>query len=412
MIRKRKVGTKLTMVIVAILCVLCPRSQGAMAKTTLTVGTFLDALAWEQRHGDQMRAFAQSHPDIELDLIQISHGEFAAKILVLAATGDVSDVLQIPPEQVAPIVNAGILENIDPWVAKDRSLDTKPWLAGAWDAVLFQGVRFGVPGYVVNYTYAYNKDILANRGIANPSADEWMSWQRIRDIAKKATALRGDGTVETWGYFHDTSYTEIVPLIFQAGGEIFDARQRIALDSPATYEAYDWLMEMVDLQLHGGSRSAFYQGSVATMRMGSWEMEGVLNAQTPVGVTSGIQHRTKAEVIYATSYAMSARSKNKDAAWRYMKFLTSKEGQDFITAIGRVPMRRDVRVPEQRRELLMGFMNSLNSARSYPYHVHSNYIQQAFNQSTQAIWNRTATPQSILPDLQRALNAYFAQQER
>lgn len=409
---RKKIGARLMVLLVGLLIVLVPCTQRVMAKTVLTVGTFLEPLSWEQRHGDQMRAFSQAHPDIELDHVTIGHGEFGAKILVLAATGDVPDVLQIPPEQVAPIVNAGILENMDPWVAKDRTLDTRPWLAGAWDAVLFQGIRFGVPGYVVNYTYAYNKDILADRGIAYPGADDWVSWQSIRDIAKKATAVRGDGTVENWGYFHGTGYTEVIPLIFQAGGQVFDSRQRVALDAPTTYEAFDWLLEMTDLQLHGGSRADFYQGSVATMRMGSWEMEGVFQAQTPVGVASGIQHKTRSEVVYATPYAMSARSPNKEAAWRYMKFLTSKEGQDFITAIGRVPMRRDVKIPEQRRELLLGFMNSLQAARSYPYHVYSDYIQQSFNAATGAIWARTATPQAVIPELQRTLNAYFDQQEK
>ena len=66
-------------------------------------------------------------------------------------------------------------------------------------------------------------------------------------------------------------------------------------------------------------------------------MNNIINAQTPIAVTSGIQEATKKGVAYVTSFAMTSNSRRKDTAWRYLKYLASRESQEFIAARGRVP---------------------------------------------------------------------------
>ena len=114
------------------------------------------------------------------------------------------------------------------------------------------------------------------------------------------------------------------------------------------------------------------------MRLGSFEMTNIFNNQTPVAVTSGIQYKTKGEVSYVTSYTMTKQSQSKDAAWRYLKFLTSREAQQFVVERSRVPMRRDVRMPDTSRTMLTGLINSLGTAM-VPLSPESNYIQSAVN---------------------------------
>ena len=386
----------------------------AQAKTTLAVGTWLTIDEWESSYGNQMDVFKNTNLDVELDIISIAmHGEYAAKVAVLAATGDIPDVLQIPPEQVAPLASGGVLENLDPWMAKDKTLDTRAWIPGALQAVRYDGIMFGMPGYVVNYTYAYNRDILAERGVAAPASDKWVTWDEIRDIAKRSTVdTDGDGEPDIWGFFHDNRYTEILPLIFQAGWHVFDKDNLLDIDAPPVYKGMNWLLSLMRERLHGGSRNMFYQGQVATMRMGSWEMDNILRAQTPIGVTSGIQDVTRGEVAYVTSFAMTTKAQNKDAAWRYLKYLTSRESQAFVVARGRVPMRRDVSLAGDTKEILTGLMNSLGYAQPYPYHIHSNYIQSAFNSGMSPVWQGDMTPEAAVPEIQRTINAYLRQQSQ
>lgn len=384
------------------------------AKTTLSVGTWVTLDSWEDTYGNQMDLFKRTNSDIELDVMTIAGlGEYAAKIAVLAATGDITDVLMIPSEQVAPLVAGGILEDLEPWMAQDKALDTRAWIAGALNAVHYRGIMFAMPGYIVNYTYAYNQDILAQRGVVPPAADKWVTWDEIRDIGKRSTVdTDGDGMPDIWGYYHDTTYTGIIPLIYQSGWHMFDKNNLLDIDAPQAYMGVNWLLGLIKERILGGNGTAFCNGKVATLRLGSALMNNIMSAQTPIGVTSGIQNITKGEVAYVTSYAITASSKRKDAAWRYLKYITSRESQDFVAARGRVPMRRDVSFPPAMRATLMGLVNSLGYAEPYPYHVHSDYIQNAFNAGIKPVWAGTATPEAAVPEIQRTINAYLRQQAR
>lgn len=390
----------------------CLAVGSAEAKTKLTIGTFEPPDVWKQAYGNQMDEFLKNNPDIELDVVLIAgHGEYASKIAVLAATGSLPDILKIPPEQVAPIVAGGILEDLRGWFNRDRSADTRAWLPGALNAMTFQGQMFGVPAYVVNYAFGYNRDILTQRGLITPGPNDFVSWGQIGDIARKATQdTNGDGTPEIWGYHHGNSYTEIIPLILQAGGRIFDEKGLLAIDAPPTYEGLNWLLELMNLRLHGGDSVQFREGKVATRRVGSWEMKYLIQAKAPIAIAGGIEHKVRTDVAYVTSFAMTKSSTNKDAAWRFLKYVTSKEGQTYIPANGLVPMRRDVPLASPYNAMLAGFLNALAYATPYPYHVQSNYIQSAFNTGMQPLWRRENVPNAVVPEVQRTINAYLLQQ--
>ncbi|MGI6082405.1 MAG: ABC transporter substrate-binding protein [Limnochordia bacterium] len=392
----------------AVMVILSLTAQG---KTMLSVGTWLAPESWSGTYGPQMDLFERTNPDIGLDVMTIaSHKEYAAKVAVLAATGSIPDVLQIPPEQVAPLAVGGVLENLDPWIERDKSLDTRAWIPGALNAVRYAGIMFGMPGFVVNYTYAYNKEILAQRGVVPPAADSWVTWNEIRDIARRTTVdADGDGQPEIWGYYHGTPYTQIIPLIYQAGGRMFDKDNLLNIDVPEAYKAMNWLLGLIRDGLHGGSTSMFLNGKVASIHLGSGNIGSGIG-DTPVGVTSGTQDVTKGEVVYVTSFALTTNAKEKEAAWRYLKYLTSRESQEFVVARGRVPIRRDVTLPLETRELLTGLMNSLGFAEPYPYHVHSDYIQTAFDAGMRPVWQGQAAPETVVPQVQRAINAYISQQ--
>jgi multiple sugar transport system substrate-binding protein len=397
---------------VTVVVVVLGLASSVTAKTTLSVGTWESLETWRATYSGQVALFEESNPDIGLDVMVIAgHSEFAAKIAVLAATGDLPDILKVPPEQVAPIAFGGVLENLEPWVTRDSSLNQSTWLAGALNAMYFNGIMFGFPAYVVNYTYGYNQEILANKGIVPPGSDQFVNWTQIRDIARLAREDRdGDGVPEIWGYHHGTGYTEILPLIFQAGGRVFDEEGLLDIDKPSTYEGLRWLIDMMAEGLHGGNSGDFWQRKTATRRIGSWEMKNILQAGTPVGAAGGIEQKVRTDMAYVTSFTMWSGSRNKEAAWRFLKYVVSKEAQRFIPPEGLVPMRRDVPLVEPYRNMLNGFVSSVTYSTSFPYHVHSDYIQSTVNRAMTPVWARQTTPEAVIPEVQRAINAYIIEQ--
>lgn len=384
----------------------------ASAKTTLTLGTWLSPDEFGRLYGNQFAVFTNANPGVDVEVMTIAdHGEFAAKIAVLAATGDLPDILQVPPEQVAPIVTVGACEDLEPWITR-TGLDRRAWLPGAIEAARFGGITFGMPAYVVNYTYAYNRDILNERGIVPPNADDWITWDQIRDIARKTTLdVDGDGQNEVMGYIQGFAFNYFLPAIFQAGGNFYNDKMLIEVDTPPVYEAINWLLTMTyeDGTHQATGRSGFFTGKIASARFGSWQMPSALAQNTPLGVTSGIQHHEKSDVAYVTTWVMTSGSKNKETVWKLLSALASRESQVHVAARGEVPMRRDVSLPQNTREWHMGFLNSLTTSKPFPYHVQSGYIMSEFDKAMDPVWKREVTAESVLKDWERSMNARLGQ---
>ena len=387
--------------IVVLLCGMIGTGS-VFAKTKLTVGTWLAPESFLQQYGE-MAVFMEQNPDIELEVINIAaHGEYAAKILVLAATGSIPDVLMVPPEQVAPIVNAGILENLQPWMDNDGTLDAGMAARGD-ETMQFNDITFGMrrlSSTIRTHTTRYPQ----RSGIVPPAADSWVTWNQIRDIGRRSSVdVDGDGGNGSLGLFPWAYLYGIAASTFQAGGFIFDDDMLLNLDQPAMYEGVNWLLDLIDAKSMAAA-ARFYQSRVATMRLGSFEMTNIFNNQTPVAVTSGINTKPKAK-FPMSSYTMTKQSQSKDAAWRYLKFLTSREAQQFVVERSRVPMRRCPYAGYKQNHVNRSDQ-LLGTAMGYPYHVnqlHSERCEQWYKR----VWTREVTPAAAIPEIQRTVNAYL-----
>ena len=386
-------------------------SSPAWAADVIQVGTFLVPEQWSQEWASQLD-MCRVQANVETEHIIMGHGTFVEELFLMETTGNAPDVLLIPPERVAPIVDQNLLENLDPWVER-TGLDQSMWLPTALTGTRFQGVLFGFPAYIVNYTYAYNIDILLQRGLAFPAPDEWLTWNQVRDIARKAHLDQdGDGVPEVTGFVNGTVFVQFLPFIRQMGVEIYDQDGFVRLNTPEVHEAVNFFIDMNQDGIHDGDRSLFWTGRAATERMGSWEVRNVLANDTPVGTAAGIQNVVKSDVAYPTAWAITRSSDQKDAAWRFLTCLVSREAQNEVVLRGVVPMRRDVNLPLERQEILQGFLNTLEHSGSYPYHVHADYVIAQFDTVMPAVFAGQASANSVLDELERTLNAYIRDQSR
>ncbi|NLN29078.1 MAG: extracellular solute-binding protein [Firmicutes bacterium] len=348
---------------------------------------------------------------INLEVVHIPHGSYSERMLLLELVGDTPDLVIIPPERIAAIVNAGLLMDVQPLVERDLD-DLDMWFPPAIRATQFQGITFGLPAYVVNYTYAYNKNIFNERGITPPAIDEWLTWEQVYENARKANEDRdGDGVPEIWGFYNGTNFVQTLAMIRQAGGEVFTEDGFVQFNSPPVHEAVDFLLELVDAKLHPDSQYLFNEGRLASIRLGSGSLvvDRTDDDPTPIGVGAGIMNVRKADVAYFTSWAIPRSSSKPEAAWEFMKCMVTPEAQWYVTERGVVPMRRDVEIAPKRYEMLMGLMHNVEYAESYPYHVESEYVMSAFDTSMRTVWNKTESAATVLQRLDETLNGYLAQ---
>jgi ABC-type glycerol-3-phosphate transport system substrate-binding protein len=395
---------------IALCIVMITGSFPAIAAERIVLGTFSGAASWTDRWQPQVQ-YCSAQTGIEVEYLYIPSGTYSEKILLMAAVGDVPDLLLVPPERVASLVGAGLVEDLEPWV-REKNLDQRYWIPSLIAATQFHGITIGLPAYVINYTYAYNEDIFAQHGITPPAITDWVTWDQVRDIARKATRdTDGDGTPEIWGFHNGTSFVQVLAFIRQAGGAIFTPEGFVQFNTQPVRDGVEYQLGLINDRLNAPNASIFLEGKVASIRFGSGSIVSHLQAKERVnlGVASGIMGKVKSDVSYVTPWVMPAMAKQKDAAWRYMTCMVSREAQAFVSERGVVPMRRDARISEDRIEILTGLIYNLEAAVGYPYHVENEYVQQAFDQAMKQVWAGNASPLTVLESLDRTVNAYLAE---
>lgn len=384
--------------------------QPGLAKTTLKVGHWFGDAGFADRFGAHAERFLEMYPDVEIELVNLSHSDYAAAVVVLAATGDTPDILLVPSEQAGALVGAGLLEDLDPWIARDTSLDRSMWLPGALSATVIDGMTFAVPAYVINYSYGYREDVFDERGLAHLSPSDVVTWDQIRENARRTVLDRdGDGTPDMYGYFQSGSFGDFATLMLQAGGNILDENKMIQLNTEAAREAGSWLWSLYfedgTLAPAGSHINQIAENRYATFRIGSHNIAVARNAGIPVRVTGGIKNVQQGELPFVTTWAMSSQSSNKELAWEWLKHYTTPESQVAGMARGWVPMRRDVELPVETAEIITAFSNALMGAVEFPYHVHYPEINRMFNEQMGAVWRGEKALETTLVETEALINA-------
>jgi multiple sugar transport system substrate-binding protein len=219
----------------------------------------------------------------------------------------------------------------------------------------WKGEQMCIPQNISSLVVYYNRSLFDAANIPYPAAG-W-SWD---DFVKTAHQLNrdldGDGQTDQFGAGISPELFRLAPFIWQNNGELVDdptQPTRLALDSPAAMEAFQWF---VDLQVKehvvpdataeqtepsenrfmNGRLAMFFSSrrSVPTFRTVAgldWDV-----APLPVGASA-------AGILHSDAYCMAANTRDKASAWALIEFANSVEGQTIMAGTGRtVPSLRQV----------------------------------------------------------------------
>ena len=107
-----------------------------------------------------------------------------------------------------------------------------------------------------------------------------------------------------------------------------------------------------------------------------------------------------------SGYAITKQSKNQEAAWEYIKFVTGPEGQSIWTVTG-MPSRQTVidqfaagKAPGSKyATFYKPFLTTLNNARWTPFVAKSAEVAQALTSATAPMWLGSQTAQQACTKL-------------
>jgi multiple sugar transport system substrate-binding protein len=297
-------------------------------------------------------AYEAQNPNVTVELVDISSQEYHDKVNIMLSGGDDSDIITVKDiPGYSAMLTRGQIVPLNDYIAKD-SIDLSMY-SGAAEQLTYEGSIYALPFRSDIWILFYNKDLFDKAGVSYPTND--MTWTEFDALARQMTS--GSGADKVYGtHFH--TWRSTVEL-----GTVQDGKNTvIATDYSFMKPMYDMVTSMqndgiiMDYgTLKAGSihySGVFKNQEIAMLPMGSWWIGGMIKAVDageasfnwdvvkyphPEGVPAGTTAGT------LTSLAINANSKNKDAAWDFIKFYSGPEGAKALAATGNLPA---VRTPD------------------------------------------------------------------
>jgi len=268
----------------------------------------------------------------------------------------------------------------------------------AFDDFVFNNQIYGLPLYVDTLALFYNKDTFNSVGITRPPQD----WEEFNNDVETITRLDGSGQITQSAAAVGTARninrsTDILSaLMIQTGVRMTDTDNRSASFAssfnsiPVGEQALRYYTDFAnpsvrtytwnDVQHY--SVDAFTEGKTAMMFNYSHEVEVLKNKSSRLNF--GIAPMPQVSSTNIKNYAnywgagVSVGSKYPNEAWKFITYLTSKEGaQSYLSATLRPSARRDL-IELQRNDLELGvFAVQALSARSW-YQIDNTAIETIF----------------------------------
>lgn len=293
-------------------------------------------------------AFHEVHPDIRVQLRHIpGQGDYRRRLATDFSGGAPPDVMLLNYRRFALFADQGALEPLGDYLNDSPLIDESDFFETAIDSFYFDEQLWCVPQNVSSLVVYYNKELFDAAGLPYPT-NVWTREEFVSIAQALTIDADGDGVPEQYGAGIAANIFRLAPFIWQNGGQLVDDEThptRLMLDSPEALAALQWV---VDLQVKEGvvpdataetaesSEGRFLNGRLAlyfNSRRGvptyratapfDWDVLPLPTGGQPSGI------------LHSDAYCMAAITKNKAAAWTFIEFANSVQGQELVAASGR-----------------------------------------------------------------------------
>ncbi len=241
-----------------------------------------------------------------------------------------------PLQEGRMMAKNGWYEDLTPYFKDDAEYDFKDFTPGSVDCTFIGGIQTCIPLVNEVELLFYRKDILEEQGIAVPTTFEELeaAAAKLNDPSKGMAGFVARGQ-------RSALITQFSSYLYGFGSDFFDLKTGTSLvDTPEFKKAAQFYGGMLNkygpegvLNMHWMQAVAiFTQGKAALYTEASSLYPSLLDAsksaladKTGVAVFPAGPVAHKTYDITAWGLAMSSKSQNKDAAWKFIRFMTDKE---------------------------------------------------------------------------------------
>lgn len=294
-----------------------------------------------------VKQFQDQYPKIKVQRTPVSFDQAEQKFKTAAQNGKgAPDVIRTDVGWSAGFANLGYLQPLDGTPALDNPGD---FMEGPLSTAKWKDETVGVPQVTDTLGLLYNKEIFAKAGIAKPPAT-WDEFVATAKTIKQKTGVAGT-QLNPEGYFS-------LPFLYGAGADMLDVEgKKITVNSPEAVKGMETAVELTkggvalkpaSTDGYVAAQTSFKDGKVAMVINGPWSVSDDYSGKAfknkdnlgIANIPAGPSGKAAAP-IGGHNYSVYRGSKNKDAAYLFVKFMASAKSQEFTAKeINTLPTRK------------------------------------------------------------------------
>lgn len=330
--------------------------------------------------------FNRQNPDLHVKLFTVPASSYGQKMTTMLVSGTAPDVLRVDHYVFPSMQQKGFFQDLTELAAKDKAFDPNDFFPQAIEEGTVDGRLYGLNALFGGVLIYYNKTLMKQAGLEDPYAlyqrGEW-TWERYRDHARKLTRFE-NGRPKVFGT-DVPGFPGSVTAIWAMGGDVMsEDRTRSTAASPGAVKAMQFLADLIwkdkaaPTQAQGANAAFIFESGKLGMSFNWMGMtpryrEVIKSFDWDVcPVPSGPNGFRP--ILKGNQLVIAKNSKHPQAAWRFIRFLTSEEQELELYAVIRraFPTRRSVAASKEFLSAslppfnMKAFVDSVETGRPLP----------------------------------------------
>jgi ABC-type glycerol-3-phosphate transport system substrate-binding protein len=398
----------------------------ALVAVAIPVGAQTKLKVWFAVSGDSGEAFKAllekykaANPDVALEYSYSgNYGDTATKVSAALISNTAPDVALMA---AGPLYTGARNDYFIETKLNDADLNKDDIYPGVWDYAKYNGRICAVPYGISTPVLYYNKAILEKAGIdlKNPPK----TWTEFLQIAKTAQAKGNvSGTPDFWGFDATDVAWLFKTMLYQNENTVISVKgTKIspAFNDEKGVEVADFWKKLTDEKVmpvgqHSNAEKKFLAGNLAFLvatsaRIARWSKDPSLQIGA---IPMPYFKRPSVALGGNVLVILSKDQKTKEAAWKLVKFLASKENQTtFALKTGYLPIRKSgLNLPEAKEAVTSNPMyaiafDQLDTSWSYWHFEQMGTMDQLLAQAIDALERNVLTPKATLDKAANELQA-------
>jgi multiple sugar transport system substrate-binding protein len=290
--------------------------------------------------------FEKRNPGIKIKVQQLPWTAAHEKLITAFASETLPDVFQLGNTWIPEFVEFNAVEPLNKMIITSV-IKSDDYFKGIWDSNVIDTVVYGIPWYVDTRVLFYRKDILVKADYNSPPR----TWDELYDCAQKIKK----NNPENYAILFPTN--EWVPYIIfgiQAGSKLLKNNNQYGDFSGKEFTgAYNFMMKffheklaLTDMTQVINVYQPFAEGYYSMYITGPWNItemkkrlpENIQDKWMTAPLFSYDSTYPGISLAGGASLVINAASKNKDAAFKWIEYLSEKETQiKFYNLVSSLP---------------------------------------------------------------------------